>query len=140
MCWLPESISEMLSRSPIEGHHAADYGHVHGNLGGHPSDEEHLLARLGMVGGVIQSLGMPQLLLCRTGRSLIVPGRKGRGRKGGREEGGEGGGGEGRGGREEGGGGRGEGKGGRGEGGGEGEEGGEERGKGGWGHMSAAME
>lgn len=44
---------------PVEGEHAARDGHVHGHLGRHPANEDHLLSCVWMEGRVIHILGLP---------------------------------------------------------------------------------
>lgn len=52
-----------LRRRLVEGHHAARDGHVHGDLGAHPADHQHLLPSVGVERGVVDVLGAPQLVL-----------------------------------------------------------------------------
>lgn len=49
-------------RRAIEGHHAAGDQHVHRNLGGHPADDHHLLARFRMERRVVDILGLPHIV------------------------------------------------------------------------------
>ena len=52
---------------PVEGEHAACDGHVHRHLSGHPADHKHLLAGVGVEGGVVDVLGSPELVLRQAG-------------------------------------------------------------------------
>ena len=59
---------------PVEGHHAACDGHVHGNLRRHAAEYNHLLLRVGVEGGVVQLFRSPDIILRLPGQVLPTPG------------------------------------------------------------------
>lgn len=52
--------------SPVEGHHAAGDGHIHGHLSGHAANQQHLLPRVWMERRVENVFGPPELVFRQT--------------------------------------------------------------------------
>lgn len=61
---------------PIESKDTASDDHVPRDLERHASSKEHFLSSVRMIGGVVETFGFPQLLLCGLRRCSAISGGK----------------------------------------------------------------